>query len=184
MVSSTLFRGFAAAIIATAFAGAAYSQNDKPQAPPPDEVRFGPPPGQAMPPDERRPSLLQELGLSREQIQAVRRMNQARKPVEETARKRFQDANRALNMAIYADTVDDADFKSKLSEFQAAQAELARIKFHSELAVRKILTPVQLVRFRELRRRFAEAREDMRDSEPPAGRPIQRLRRGNQPPIN
>jgi Spy/CpxP family protein refolding chaperone len=136
----------------------------------------------AQPPAEQRPNLLQELGLSPEQIQAVRRINQQRKPVEQAARQRFQDAQRALNMAIYGDRVDDADVQLKLSEFQTAQAELARVKFTNELAVRKVLTPDQLTKFRELRRRFAEERREFQKR--PAGRrPLRRLRRG-LPPVN
>lgn len=136
-------------------------------------------------PSEPRPNLMQELGLSREQIQAVRRINQERKPTEQAARKRFQDANRALNMAIYADNVDEGNFQGRLSEFQAAQSELARIKFANELAVRKLLTPDQLVKFRELRRRFAEERATMQNErQQPADRPVRRMRRGIPPPIN
>lgn len=140
---------------------------------------------QAAAPDERRPNLLRELGLTPEQVQAVRRINQERKPLEQAARRRFQDANRALNMAIYADAPDDADVQSKLGEFQASQAELARIKFTNELAVRRLLTPTQLLKFRELRRRFAEAREEMREEQKAMpNRPLRRLRRGGLPPTN
>ncbi len=166
----------AAAIIV--FSSLAFSQG------PPQDARFGQP-GQPGQPMERRPNLLEELGLSREQIQSVRKLNQERKPVEQAARKRFQDANKALNMAIYADSVDDAEYRARLTEFQDAQAELARIKFSNELAVRRLLTSAQLVRFRDLRRRFAEVRENIREA-PPQGqeRPRQPFRRGNQPPVN
>lgn len=130
--------------------------------------------GQGVPPpegdspderaDERRPNLLAELGLSREQIQQIRRMNQERRPTMMQARRRMQDANRALDMAIYRDSVNDEEFHARLKDVQSAQADLARLRFESELSVRKVLTPEQLVRFRELRRRFAEAREgEMRD---------------------
>jgi Spy/CpxP family protein refolding chaperone len=155
------------------------------QNPRPEDIRQGErfQPGQ---PAEQRPNLLQELGLSPEQVQAVRRINQQRKPVEQAARQRFQEAQRALNFAIYGDNVDDANMQAKLSEFQAAQAELARIKFTNELAVRKVLTPDQLVKFRELRRRFAEARETLKDAplQRPVNRPLRRLRRGIPPPLN
>jgi Spy/CpxP family protein refolding chaperone len=154
------------------------------QNPRPEEVRQGDrfQPGQPSPAAEQRPNLLQELGLSQEQVQAVRRINQQRKPVEQAARRRFQEAQRALNMAIYGDDVNDADVQAKLTEFQTAQAELARIKFTNELAVRKVLTPDQLIKFRELRRRFAEAREELQNR--PINRPLRRLRRGNLPPVN
>src|SRR6185437_14226405 len=45
--------------------------------------------------------------------------------------------------------------KARLNELQQAQAEVARIRFTNELAIRKILTPEQLGRFRDLRREFA-----------------------------
>ena len=145
----------------------------------PQDARFAPRPG------EPRPNLFMELGLTREQVQALRRINADRKPAEISARERFQDANRALNMAIYADTIDESEFRARLSEFQAAQAELARIKFTNELAVRRLLTPPQLQKFRELRRRFAEEREGrVKDSSDKQDRPP--MRRGGQmrPPIN
>ncbi len=109
--------------------------------------------------NERRPNLLAELGLSREQIQQIRRMNQERRPTMMQAQRRMQEANRALDMAIYRDSVQDEEFQARLKDVQSAQAELARLRFESELSVRKVLTPEQLVRFREVRRRFAEARE-------------------------
>ena len=135
---------------------------------------------------ESKPNLLLELGLTREQVRAVRRLNLERKPAEQEARRRFRDANRDLNMAIYADTVDDSAVQTRLKEFQAAQADLARIKFTSELAVRKLLTPEQLNKFRTLRQQFAEAREEMdRSGSGPGSRPaLRRLRRRNPPPTS
>jgi Spy/CpxP family protein refolding chaperone len=122
-----------------------------------------PPADNAMhdgPPEGRRPNLLAELGLSPEQIQHVRRMNQERQPQIRRARMRMADAQRSLDMAIYGDTlVTDTEFQTRLKEFQAAEADLARLRFENELSVRKVLTAEQLVRFREIRRRFAEARQ-------------------------
>lgn len=164
------------------FASTGVFAQDGPPAERPRDARFAPPGG--PPPDDMRPNILQELGLTREQFQSVRRLNADRKPLEQAARQRFQEANRALNMAIYGDSVDDAAFRTRLSEFQAAQAELARIKFSKELEIRKLLTPEQLVRFREIRRRFAEAREN---NAPPMQnvRPaIRQLRRANRLPNN
>jgi Spy/CpxP family protein refolding chaperone len=122
----------------------------------------GPPPGNPENvgrQDDRRPDLLAELGLSGEQVQQIRRMNQERRPAMMEARRRMGEASRKLDMAIYGDAVSDAEFQTCLKEFQSAQAELARLRFESELSVRKVLTPDQLVRFREIRRRFAEARD-------------------------
>ena len=137
-------------------------------------------------PNDRRSDLFRELGLSDEQMQSLRRLNLDRKPVEQQARRRFQEANRELNGAIYSDSLNETVFQARLKEFQDAQAELARIKFSNELAVRKVLTPEQLGKFRELRRRFAEARQEMEDRPGQRrGRPaLRRLRRGGQLPPN
>jgi Spy/CpxP family protein refolding chaperone len=131
---------------------------------------------------EPRPNLLSELGLSREQVQQIRRMNAERKPLMEEANRRLREANRNLDLVIYADSVNDDEFQLKLKEFQAAQAEVARIRFLNELTVRKVLTPEQLVKFREVRQRFAEAMKAFKEQQrlPQGGRPFRRLNQ-NQP---
>jgi Spy/CpxP family protein refolding chaperone len=120
----------------------------------------GPPPDSVADDDrgERRPNLFAELGLSPEQVQSIRRLNQARRPQMMDAQRRLREANRDLDISIYSDATPDAEFNSRLKEYQTAQAEVARLRFEGELSVRKVLTAEQLVRFRELRRRFAEAR--------------------------
>jgi len=109
-----------------------------------------------------KPNFLRQLGLTPDQMQQIRRMNQARKPEMDRASMRLRMANRALDETIYADTVDDASFQARLRELQAAQADMARLRFTSELGVRKVLTPEQLSRFRELRQRFAPPPPDRR----------------------
>jgi len=132
--------------------------------------------------------LLAELGLSREQVQQIRRANQERRPATMQAQRRMREANRALDMAIYQDVASDDEFHLRLKEFQAAQAEIARLRFESELSVRRILTPEQLGRFRVLRQRFAEERrEDRRDRRGRPGGPGMRSIQDappRKPPVN
>jgi periplasmic protein CpxP/Spy len=109
---------------------------------------------------EDRPNLLAELGLSPEQVQQIRRMNQERRPTMMQAQRRMHEANQALDTAIYRDAVSDEEFQTRLKEVQTAQSDLARLRFENELAVRRVLTPDQLVRFREIRRRFEEQRQN------------------------
>jgi Spy/CpxP family protein refolding chaperone len=68
-----------------------------------------------------------------------------------------------------------------LKEFQAAQTHVARLRFESELAIRKVLTPEQLTRFRELRRAFGENRDNLRRGRRGPGNPGGG-RRGLKPP--
>lgn len=152
----------------------------------------GPPPSdeqqQARPEGDKRPNLLAELGLTQDQVRQIRTINRERKPEMMAATRRMREANRNLDMAIYADTLNSDDVQVRLREFNAAQAELARLRFTSELAVRKVLNNEQLIRFRELRSKFAESRENIqkRQSPPDSGqqplRPIDRFRR--RPPNN
>ncbi|MFN2412147.1 MAG: Spy/CpxP family protein refolding chaperone [Pyrinomonadaceae bacterium] len=121
-----------------------------------------------------RPNLMAELALSPEQRQQIRQINQERRPLIQTAQQRMRQAVRNLDAAIYGDAASDSEVQMRLREFQLAQAEVARIRFASELAVRKILSPEQLTRFRSIRRTFNERREDFRDR--------RRMRRGLKPP--
>jgi len=116
-----------------------------------------PPADQAKQQDER-PNLFRELGLTPDQIAQIKGINIERKPLMEAATKKLREANRNLDMAIYADIPNDADVQARLEEYRQAQAEVVRLRFMSEFAVRKVLTPEQLVKFRDLRRKFAEVR--------------------------
>ena len=123
-----------------------------------------PPPEDGRPPidrpGDRRPNLLAELGLSQEQVQQIRRMNQARRPLMMQAEQRVGAATKALDLAIYADTFSEADYQTRLKDFQTAQAEVARLRFEGEMSVRKVLTPEQLVKFRGIREQFAQQRRE------------------------
>ncbi len=115
---------------------------------------------EARQPQDIRIKMLRQLGLSREQIGQIRKLNQERMPLMQQAQKRFHDANQALDAAIYADQADDAAIDARLKEVNLAQAEITRIRIMNELGVRRILTPEQLARFRELRQRFEQARRN------------------------
>jgi Spy/CpxP family protein refolding chaperone len=146
-------------------------------------------PAANKPPDIRT-AALRQLGLSPEQAQQIRKLNMERKPLMDNAQRRLREANRALDEVIYADNASDADVHARLKDFQLAQAEVARIRFTNELAVRRILTPDQLFRFRRMRQRFEEARENAENRNPagrqvpdnavrPVQRPVQNLLKQN-----
>ena len=110
----------------------------------------------------------------------------------DAAQERLHDANKALDEAIYADTLNEQDMQAKMKEAQLAQAEVVKIRFMNELEVRKILTPEQLVKFRELREKFERMRENIKDRiddrrpmMPQNGQPLRPVNQGpgNQGPI-
>ena len=110
-----------------------------------------------------RANMLRQLGLNRDQIQRLQRINRERKPLMDTAQEKLRNANRVLDEAIYADEVSETDVQAKLKDVQLAQAEVFRIRFTNELAIRRLLTPEQLVRFRNMRQRFERARQEAED---------------------
>lgn len=128
------------------------------QVPQPVDRPEGPPPeAQAM----RQPNLLRELGLTQPQIRQLRMLNVEARPLMQEAQRKLREANRQLDRAIYADTMVESDIAEKLRAYQLAQAEVAKLRFQGELAIRRILTPEQLVKFRELRERFGQLRENI-----------------------
>lgn len=127
-----------------------------------------------MPPDAQnkqidraqRPNLLAELGLTPQQRRQIRQINVEKKSIVRDAQQRLRDANRNLDQAIYADNVNETEVQARLKDVQTAHAELIKIRFNNELAVRKILTAGQLAKFRGLRQQFAQRMEDGADKPP------------------
>lgn len=115
--------------------------------PPPNGQGFAPPP---------RPNLLQELGLTKAQIQQMRRMNSDLQPRMREAQRNLREANQALDEAIYADETSEEIIKERIRAAQQAQAEVLKNRVLMETSVRRILTREQLVKFREMRQQFAQ----------------------------
>ncbi len=99
--------------------------------------------------------LLRELGLSREQIQKIRLINQETRPQKQKAAQRLRDARQELDSAIYADEADESKLRSLISDVVEAQSEVTKINALHEIKVRHVLTTAQLTRFREMRENFA-----------------------------
>lgn len=165
---------FLLTLMAFVFALTAIAQDSKPADAPPSE---------AQRPDMRRfhdnrADLLHRLGLTEEQMQQIRKLHTDRKPLMDEAQKRLREATRALNEAIYADQVNNDDIQARLRDRQVAQAEVEKIRFMTELSVRRILTQEQLIRFREVRERFERVRKTIETNPQFNGnRPFVRQRR-------
>ena len=125
----------------------------------------------------RRPNLLNELDLSQNQIGQIRRINADKRPLLREAQQKVREANRALDLAIYADDADETEIQARLKDAQFAQAEVIKIRSTTEFAVRKVLNSNQLVKFREIRQKFMERMENNRNGRKnrPLNVPIQRL---------
>ncbi len=116
----------------------------------------------------RRQNVLEELNLSQNQVRQIRRINQENRFLLREAQTRLREANKNLDAVIYADSFNERDIQSKMKELQLAQAELIKLRTLKELAIRKVLEPAQLSKFREVRRNFIQKAE---------GQPLERLNR-------
>lgn len=122
------------------------------------------PPQQSQLTVDSKIALLRHLGLAREQIQQIRRINAERKPLLDAAQQRLREATKRLDDAIYADNLAEAEFHERLKNVQQAQSEVSRIRFANELAIRRVLNPEQLVKFRDLRQRFETAQQNIQNN--------------------
>ena len=135
----------------------------------------------------KRPGLLAQLDLTSEQVQQIRQINQQNRQEMRAANQRMRETNRNLDAAIYADSADESEIQMRVKEFNAARAEVIRIRTNIEFSVRQVLTPEQLVRFREIRRQslleketLPRLRNNRRMNNP--NRPLNNLRRQNRLP--
>jgi Spy/CpxP family protein refolding chaperone len=111
---------------------------------------------------EKRPDLFRELGVTPEQREQIRTLRRQGREDFSVAQKRLREANKALDAAIYSDVLDEQLIERLILQRNEAEAAMSRLKTISELNLRKILTPEQVVKFREIRSRFAKREAEMR----------------------
>ncbi len=111
---------------------------------------------------KKRPNLFQELGVTADQREQIRELRRQGREEFNEAQKRLREANKALDAAVYADVLDEQHIEQLISRRNEAEVALSRLKTMSELSLRKILTPEQVVKFREIRSRFAKREREIR----------------------
>jgi Spy/CpxP family protein refolding chaperone len=143
-------------------ASTSFAQQEDDPPPPPRDDRPN------APMQERRDGdLISQLNLTPEQINQIREIRQQSAEEWRQTRQRMGRAQRALDEAVYSDTVNEAEIETRARDFGAAQAALARFRALTELRIRRVLTPEQLKTLRELReaaiRNNGQRRRDARD---------------------
>jgi len=103
---------------------------------------------------QRPPSVdpIRELNLSpeqRERIRAIRQQLQAERAV---INQRLSETNQALREVLDADNPDESVVEQRLRDVAAAQAAAMRMRVLSEVRIRRVLTPEQLVTLRALQK--------------------------------
>ena len=119
--------------------------------------------------------ILQELGLTREQIKQIRRINQERRPLMQEVLGNWRAAQRRLDQAVYADFASEEEFQKRLLEAQTAYSEFIAARAATEFLIRKTLTPEQLQKFRRLREQFNSPLKERPNQNNPQPQPVRRL---------
>ncbi len=138
--------------------GQAFAQEED-APPPPGDVR----PGDGTPPNGG--DLIRRLNLTPEQIRQIREIRQSNAEEWLRSRQRLNRAQRALDGAIYADSVSEADVEARAREVAAAQTDFVRLRALTELRIRRLLTTEQLNRLRAIRAEAVERNREQRQRE-------------------
>jgi Spy/CpxP family protein refolding chaperone len=118
-----------AAVLIITCAGFTYAQDLAP--PPPDPIL--------------------QLRLTPDQRQRVRMILEENKAERQSTNRRVREANVALDQALDAEPTDENLIEQRINEFAAAHAAQTRMRIHTEMKIRRELTPEQLATLRRLR---------------------------------
>jgi Spy/CpxP family protein refolding chaperone len=115
--------------------------------------------GVALAPVEARPHrgmlprLQAELGLSDDQVQAIRQVHADQRDARKQLRQSLRDAHRTLRQMVI-DGVDDATIQQQTAAVQQLLGQAVQMRTESLRAVSQVLTPEQRQKFREMRSRW------------------------------
>jgi len=162
----TTFRTIsAAALLVFVFAISAMAQD--PPAPP-----------SAAPADQ-----IQQLNLTPEQRQQIRRLTAETRDERQTTNRRLREANAALDQALDADVIDENLVEQRINEVAAAQAAQTRMRAHMEMRIRRLLNPEQVATLRRLRLQIRDVMAPQRQNNPnnPRRPNVDAFRRNRRP---
>ena len=97
------------------------------------------------------PDPIEQLGLSPQQRQAIRRIVAENKDERQMTNRRVREANVALDQALDADPPDENLIEQRINDLTTAQAAQLRMRIHTEMRIRRILRPEQIATLRRLR---------------------------------
>lgn len=136
-----------AALLVLSFAFSAMAQQDPPAPPPLADP-------------------IQQLNLTPEQRQQIRRLTEETRRERQETNVRLREANQALDRALDADPIDENLVEQRINEVAAAQAAQTRMRAHMELRVRRLLNPTQLATLRSLHLQMRDVLAPQRQNNP------------------
>jgi Spy/CpxP family protein refolding chaperone len=118
---------------------------------------------QQQPDAQQRPKgvdPIKELNLSPEQRERIRAIREQLQGERTTINQRLRETNRALEEALDADNPDESVIEQRLRDVATAQAAAMRMRVLSEVRIRRVLTPEQLITLRTLRQNARSLRRE------------------------
>ena len=109
---------------------------------------------------------IEQLRLSPDQRQAVRRIVADSRLERQSANRRLREANVALDQALDAEPNDENLIEQRINEVAAAHAAQLRMRIHTEMKIRRILNPEQLATLRRLRLQLRDVVAPQRRNNP------------------
>ena len=97
------------------------------------------------------PDPIEQLRLTPEQRQRVRLIFEESKAERQSINRRVREANVALDQALDAEPTDENIIEQRINELATAQAAQMRMRIHTEMKIRRELSPEQLATLRRLR---------------------------------
>ena len=120
----------------------------------------GPPP----PPPPLDP--IQQLNLTPEQRQQIRRLTEETRQDRQNTNRRLREANAALDQALETDPIDENLIEQRINELAAAQTAQTRMRVRLELRVRRLLYPEQLTTLHRLHLQLRDVMAPQRQNLP------------------
>ncbi|MEP6706046.1 MAG: Spy/CpxP family protein refolding chaperone [Pyrinomonadaceae bacterium] len=122
----------------------------------------------SAPPQTQNPQMnlqgdpIRQLNLSAEQVEKIRAIREQNKDERFALNQRLRRAQRALDEAIQADNSSEALIEQRAHDLAEAQADATRMRAITEIRIRRVLTPEQLIKLRTLRQQAQTLREEQR----------------------
>ena len=122
--------------------------------------------------DPNQPDPIEQLRLTPDQRQAIRRIVAENRDERQNTTQRVRQANVALDQALDADPSDESIIEQRINELAAAQAAQLRMRIHTEMRIRRILRPEQIATLRRLRLGVRDVMNPQRRNRLPANQSL------------
>ena len=121
---------------------------------------------QTMPPPPPPADPIQQLNLTPEQRQQIRRLMAETQQERQNTNRSLREANQALDRALDAEPLDENLVEQRINEVAAAQAAQTRMRAHMELRVRRLLSTEQLATLRQMKLQIRDVMNPQRQNNP------------------